>query len=44
MKVLSALVLTLLFASGAAAVQSNAIDDCRTFTPTEFGIAADEAR
>jgi hypothetical protein len=33
MKVLSALVLTLLFASGAAAVESNHIDDCHTYSP-----------
>jgi hypothetical protein len=33
MKVFSALVLTLLFASGAAAVESNRVDDCRSYTP-----------
>ncbi len=32
MKVFSAVVLTLLFASGAAAVESNHIDDCRKYT------------
>jgi hypothetical protein len=33
MKVFSALVFTLLFVSGAAAVESNVPDECRTFTP-----------
>ena len=33
MKVLSVIVLGLLLASGAAAVESNPVDECRTITP-----------